>query len=787
MIRKRNIITKAMQILIISALLLSCEKVSQLSDYNTIEEFSIENVSPGGVILQEPVLQENSIEIPVVVGKYLFPITIKPVINFKDDAVKVIGLDNDGKIEFESSTSVKSINIVSQSGMTRRYEIKLKILPSKESSEIIKFKIISSTDNSLKIGQEGFADPTESKVTLFAINPSYPLSINPLIVLSEGAIIDNWTDGGFLTFSLQGETKKLNVLSESGRKEEWSISVKNAISEKNSSPEVKSSIYQRMNYPFHKIDAISEDDNLKIDTLTLIRDKRIIQLFYSTLNSAADISVKLNFQLNNYLTSAGVENNEVFNFSSNSETKSLFIIDNITGVYSEWSIILRPKSTYIEVNEFNWNSYSSQNGKITIGPAEIDKTFRTINIPILSLGEFPLLLNNTSLTTNNSINSDLPINLLFNSLDDIKSFSIVKNGVSETWKIKLENRFISLSNSALVLDFIAGKPSFSYTIDEVYIEPSQGEIVIISENFIENTSLKIIPIIKLSEGAVAEGIISGGVIEIKWGKPFLFKVRAEDGTTQPWSIIAIPAPQLPNSDLEDWWIHPQFNSITSTIYPSDGSGWNSSNNPNVLGVSRSSGYNSQYSAQISTTLSTINFADIIKVTSLTAGNLFLGKFRYSTLASDVYNPLSMIIKGIPFNLLFLPRELTFMYKYKTGDNLVRTPPKTSSTTIPAFNPIEYLSGSDFGEVKIEMWENDQTLLTASGTGLFTKDISEWTQYSLEINANSINSSINTNYISVSFTSSVYGDKFTGADGSILVIDKIRLIYHIPGVGSIKVK
>jgi hypothetical protein len=128
-----------------------------------------------------------------------------------------------------------------------------------------------------------------------------------------------------------------------------------------------------------------------------------------------------------------------------------------------------------------------------------------------------------------------------------------------------------------------------------------------------------------------------------------------------------------------------------------------------------------------------------------------------------------------------------MYKYKTGDNLVRTPPKTSSTTIPAFNPIEYLSGSDFGEVKIEMWENDQTLLTASGTGLFTKDISEWTQYSLEINANSINSSINTNYISVSFTSSVYGDKFTGADGSILVIDKIRLIYHIPGVGSIKVK
>jgi len=228
------------------------KRFTQLSDDNTIEKFSIENVSPGGVILQEPVIQESSIEIPVVVGKYLFPISIKPIINFKDEAVKVIGLDSDGKIEFESSTSVKFINIVSQSGMTRRYEIKLKILPSKESSEIISFTILSSPNNSVLIAREGFADPTESKVTLFTIDPSYPLSINPLIIVSEGAIIDNWTVGGLLTFSLQGETKKLNILSESGRKEEWSISVKNAISEKNSSPEVKSSIYQRMNYPFLK-------------------------------------------------------------------------------------------------------------------------------------------------------------------------------------------------------------------------------------------------------------------------------------------------------------------------------------------------------------------------------------------------------------------------------------------------------------------------------------------------------------------------------------------------------
>ena len=55
---------------ILSVLLFSCDKVSNLSDSNQIEEVIIEEVLPSQVILENPKLTEEVITIPIKLGKY---------------------------------------------------------------------------------------------------------------------------------------------------------------------------------------------------------------------------------------------------------------------------------------------------------------------------------------------------------------------------------------------------------------------------------------------------------------------------------------------------------------------------------------------------------------------------------------------------------------------------------------------------------------------------------------------------------------------------------------------
>ena len=153
---------------ILSVLLFSCDKVSNLSDSNQIEEVIIEDVLPAHVILDKPALTEGLITIPVKLGKYYFPIKVKLDFKTSHNGIKILGIDNDGYIEFQEYSSVKSVYVVSESGLTKSYDIKLDVLPSNEISEIISFytgEIAGPVGT--EISEEGYPNPTNSTVTLF--------------------------------------------------------------------------------------------------------------------------------------------------------------------------------------------------------------------------------------------------------------------------------------------------------------------------------------------------------------------------------------------------------------------------------------------------------------------------------------------------------------------------------------------------------------------------------------------------------------------------------------------
>lgn len=770
---------------ILSVLLFSCDKVSNLSDSNQIEEVIIEDVLPAHVILDKPALTEGLITIPVKLGKYYFPIKVKLDIKTSHNGIKILGIDNDGYIEFQEYSSVKSVYVVSESGLTKSYDIKLDVLPSNEISEIISFytgEIAGPVGT--EISEEGYPNPTNSTVTLFLTSSQFPLTIKPLIKISKGAKITGWSTGESITFMLPEETKKLKLISESGREEEWRIIIKNAVPDYKANKEELLTVYEKLNSPFISLNAQSLNENFQIDSVHKSSATNEITIFYNDIKRSFPADVKIDFQLKNQLSLLGTPPSKIFKFPTDTSTFSFNIIDIINGIYTDWRICLKPKSYKNILNSFAWNNYTSSDNLVTLEGAYIDNSNKIISIPVISNGSFPLTINGITVSSANNISSSIPSTITFASIEDFKVYSIEYLGLSEFWRIELVNNFSPKSNKADIIDFELGNTSYGYNISEAYIEPENSEIVILADKFIPNEPLKLSAKIKISENAIIEDFTVGGVLSLYSGTPVKLNVIAQNGDVKEWQIRLVIAPQIPNSDMEIWRVHPQYTTI-NTIFPSDGSGWNSSNNPSLTGVFKTEGFNSQYAAKVTTTLSSINFADIIKVTSLASGNLFLGRFRYSTLASDVYNPSSMTLFGIPFLFEEIPLQMNFMYKYHRGEKLQRTTPKISSTIIPAFNPVEDLPGTDRGRAFIELWNDNRSQLNASGEILLDQNKDEWTLG--QINIANYNYLKKPNYIAVGFTASKDGELFTGADGSFIIVDEIKLIYHKQGKGSIKIK
>lgn len=785
MLKRFVIFRRLLQIAILFVLLISCDKVSNLSDKNQIEEVIIKDVFPEQVVLEKPSLIEGTITIPVKLGKYYFPIKVKLDFKTSHKSIRILGVDESGFIEFKEYSSIKSIFVVSESGLTKSYDIKLEILPSNEISEITSFltgEVV--TPAGTEIAEEGYSNPANSSVTLYLTNPHFPLVIKPLITVSKGAKIAGWSPGETITFLFPEETKKFKILSESGREEQWSVILKNAIPyDKTNSSELQT-VYDKLNSPFISLNALSLNDSFQVDSISKSPFTKEITFFYNDEKRSFPADIQIDFKLKNQLSFSGTPPNKLLRFLSDTSTFSFNIIDVINGIYTDWRICVKPKSYNNILNSFSWDNYTNGDNLLGLDNARIDNSNKLITIPIIKNGSFPLTLNGIKISASNNISSNIPPSITFTSLEDYKYLSIETQGLSELWRISLLNNLSPPSNQAEIIDFKPGNTSFGYNISEAYIEPENSEIVILTDKYLQEEPLKFAPKITISQNAIIEGFTPGGLILLHHGVPFKLKVIAQNGEFKEWKIRLIIAPQIPNSDMELWREHPQYNTI-STISPSDGSGWNSSNNPSSTGVFKTDGFNSLYAAKITTALSSINFADIIKVTSLASGNLFLGRFRYSTLAADVYNPSSMTMFGIPFLGVDIPIQMTFMYKYKRGSKLQRTTPKISSTTIPAFNPVEDLPGYDVGRAFIELWSDNRSQLTASGEILFDENKDIWT--SGQINISNHNLLKKPGFITISFTASKNGELFTGAHGSYLIIDAVKLIYYIPGNRSIKIK
>ena len=380
---------------------------------------------------------------------------------------------------------------------------------------------------------------------------------------------------------------------------------------------------------------------------------------------------------------------------------------------------------------------------------------------------------------------------VFNSLGEEQHFSITSESglVTQDWTLALQNEATPKSSEKAVIDFISGAPSQGFVFAEKFLEPEKRQITLVVNKRPEVGSLIITPRLSLSAGARLLGLTSGASVVLDFNVPRSFSVQAQDESVAEWHIVLVNAPQIPNSDFESWG---PANNSSMNLLPANGTGWTSANNSAVSGTTRVAGLHSGYAVQTATQLTSMNFV-IFKITSITGGSIFLGKFTLKTGVSDVFDPIRMTEFGIPYTGPSIPVAFTIDYKYIRGKQLVRTEPKWGSV-IPSFKDPVNMPGTDCASLKVEFFYHpsgsfnyvsarDNGEMVASGVYFEYGDVTDWQHLRVPITVVPGKEGLFPTHISVVLASSEHAQEFIGAAGSILTLDNFNLVYYQPEAGA----
>lgn len=471
---------------------------------------------------------------------------------------------------------------------------------------------------------------------------------------------------------------------------------------------------------------------------------------------------------------------------------------------TEWHLVLvdeRTEVTEARVLGYRIDSYSgtsqTQHNISLERDGIIDTTARTVTLVVNDWSnKLPLTANATLQVSKNATLSGnittLQHTLLFESIDQEFHFQVTsESGTSQTaWTVKLEDRSMPRHSEANVINFITGNPSSGFVFEEKYLEQDKAAItLLVSSRPSKEAVLTIKPSLTLSEGAsISKGLVQGAPLELTFGSPHTFSVVAEDETVREWQVSLVYAPQVPNSNFEEWGI---VNFIYN-ILPSNGKGWTTGNNIQVSGTSRVQGQDGTYAAKLHTTLKVVDLG-LFKFTSLAAGALMLGKFAFSMTADAVMDPPSMSAMGIAFLADSNPVGFEIEYNYTAGGQRVYTEPYKGTLGMPSFKDLKKIDGKDKASIIVELhnftgsnwtYNHRNRVNMIAGYDLYSEGTSGWVRERYLFDGVAGREHLDMTHLVVRCSSSWEGDEYKGADGSTLLLDNFRLIYYLPGSNAV---
>ncbi len=261
-----------------------------------------------------------------------------------------------------------------------------------------------------------------------------------------------------------------------------------------------------------------------------------------------------------------------------------------------------------------------------------------------------------------------------------------------------------------------------------------------------------------------------------YGQTYRFVLIAESGLVNTYTISLSDNAtgggdyleelfQIPNSDFEQW-INTNTNKVNLNPTSIEGNNyWCTANNYFVQGTLPANGPNGLCAKM------TTKKVDFVYRT-IAAGTTFTGNFSSNV---NLDNPRQMTFFGSHF--IKRPSSMTFRMSYKAGEQLQKVENGnfvnlSGKDRGQAWVQLLYYSG----EGEMEYHKDPAANIQVVGSGeLVINDTNGWVEATIDIAYT--DQTTMPNYIAIVFTSSIRGDYFEGAPGSVLMIDDVRLNYE----------
>lgn len=210
-------------ILAVSAIF-SCTNIDELSNNNQVSGLNIISYSPKTIELGEVEMQQDTFYIPIVYGKYEFPLRFYAQLSIDTDIDKVIGINFNEEQCLESMDDVIRFYVMARSGLTRTYYIKAKEIPLNEDNYIQRLFTIHDATTGVRVSGEGTYSTTGDTLRIYSVGGDYPIDITPEFVIGTDARFRNFENGQTsLSFTDAKTTHKIKVSSKSGAERIWNI------------------------------------------------------------------------------------------------------------------------------------------------------------------------------------------------------------------------------------------------------------------------------------------------------------------------------------------------------------------------------------------------------------------------------------------------------------------------------------------------------------------------------------------------------------------------------------
>ncbi|MGL5319131.1 MAG: hypothetical protein ACRC9Q_10660, partial [Bacteroidales bacterium] len=205
-----------------------CTDLNSLKDDAIVKSVSITSHTPSSIILGTAVvdLEKHIISIPVLYGKYQFPLSMKLDLQTSNGDTK--GVDFSNEVVFSSISERKKFFVIAESGVASAWYIELKEVPLAEGNYIESFEITSYEPANAVVSLKPEINAMEGKVSILAANATFPLKVDASVLFSPLAIVDGYDvkDPQPIEFKTAEDIHTIGVTSASGNKKEWKISVK---------------------------------------------------------------------------------------------------------------------------------------------------------------------------------------------------------------------------------------------------------------------------------------------------------------------------------------------------------------------------------------------------------------------------------------------------------------------------------------------------------------------------------------------------------------------------------